>query len=78
MVLDMRTAYENYAKDTGIKFTLGKRSFNERLESRGCQRKAKRHDNSMGTEKVKKYWFGVTLSANEHYEEQNSQWEIAF
>lgn len=60
-VAELRKAYDDWAKDSGLRYTLGPNEFNRRLESKGCKRKSHRYRNDIGTEKVGKCWFGVTL-----------------
>lgn len=75
----MRAAYETYAKDNGVHFTLSARRFNERIEARGCERKPMRIHNDVGTERVVKCWSGVTLSSNPKKQEpEKIQDEIPF
>lgn len=69
-VVDLRTAYDQWAKDNGARFTLGPRGFNKRLRSKGCKAKSKRCTNSIGTEKVGKCWQGITLKSNPQKDEQ--------
>lgn len=61
LVTEMRRAYEEYAKENGIRYPLGPKEFNKRLEARGCSRRTKRYFNDVGTEKVGKCWLGVNL-----------------
>lgn len=70
-VREMRKAYEEYAEGQGIRYPLGPREYNRRLEARGCERKAKRYYNNTGTEKVEKCWIGVALQNGAQYAECN-------
>jgi putative DNA primase/helicase len=67
-VSDMRKAYEAWAKNTGLKYPLGPREFNKRLEAKKCVRKTKRFfkDNGFETAKV---WVGITLNETPFYDE---------
>jgi putative DNA primase/helicase len=78
-VVELRSAYEQWVKDNGIRYPLGPREFNRRLEARQCERKSKRYVNAIGTEKIGKCWFGVTLRSNPTRDEpEEIQSEIAF
>ena len=68
--------YDQWAKDNGVKFTLGPRHFNERLRSKGCEAKSKRYSNSFGTEKVGKCWQGVTLKDKPQRDKEEDEQEI--
>jgi len=59
---DLRQQYEQWAKAAGLRYPLGPKEFNRRLESRKCYRKARRVYNDLGTEKVVKCWHGIALS----------------
>jgi putative DNA primase/helicase len=61
-VKDLRAAYESYAQESGIRYPLGPKEFNKRLEARECRRTTTEWKNSNGTifEKVK-CWIGVAL-----------------
>jgi putative DNA primase/helicase len=63
-VTELRTDYENWAKENGLKYPLSARSFNTRIEAKGCKRLPTRYVNDMGTNKVAKCWRGVTLQSN--------------
>jgi putative DNA primase/helicase len=69
-VAELREAYDQHAKDNGVRYTLGPREFNKRLRAKGCDVKSKRYANSVGTEKVGKCWQGVTLKSNPQKNEQ--------
>lgn len=60
-VRQLRAAYEEYAEESGIRFPLGPREFNKRLEARGVVRTNRRYTNEVGTEKVGKCWVGARL-----------------
>jgi putative DNA primase/helicase len=60
-VREMRRAYESYADAQGIRYKLGPKEFNRRLEARGCERKLKRFYNDVGTQKREKCWLHVGL-----------------
>ena len=78
-VVELRTAYEQSAKENGQRYTLGPKEFNRRLEAKGCERKSKRYVNTVGTEKVCKCWCGVTLKSNPTKEElEEIQSEMSF
>jgi putative DNA primase/helicase len=78
-VVELRSAYEQWARDNGARYTLGPREFNKRLESKGCERTAKRIQNEFGTEKPVKCWRGITLRSNPTREEREGiQEEIPF
>jgi len=55
-VADLRAAYDQYAKDNGIKFTLPQRDFNERIQAKGCDRRSKWMNG-----KNTKCWCGIGL-----------------
>ena len=63
----LRARYDAYAKEVGLKFTLGPRQFNERLQDKGCVRKVKEVPNDVGIIKPTKCWLGVTLQNNPQY-----------
>ena len=60
-VRDLRSRYEQWAKDNGTKI-LGPVRFNRKLKARGCRKDAKRIIINKQTRPVK-CWFGVKLSA---------------
>ncbi len=60
-VTTLRNAYEAYAQETGIKYPLGPKEFNKRLEARECQRVLRGCPNDRGTIKATKCWLGVRL-----------------
>lgn len=63
-VISLRSAYDDWAKNNGMKFTLGPREFNKRLRAKGCEDKSKRlRITATGEETVKKCWHGVTLKS---------------
>ncbi|MFC1782299.1 phage/plasmid primase, P4 family [Planctomycetota bacterium] len=53
---ELRAAYEGYARETGLKFTLSPREFNERLKNRGCEYKQTKYKG-----KACKCWHGISL-----------------
>lgn len=71
-VTELRTAYDDWAKANGAKYTLGPREFNIRFEAKGAYRKSHRFFNEVGTEKLGKCWMGVTLQSNPRQIERNS------
>jgi putative DNA primase/helicase len=78
-VVDLRTAYEEWARENGQRYTLGPREFNKRLESKNCERMPKRIRNEYGTEKPTKCWRGITLKSNPTKDElEEIQNEIPF
>jgi putative DNA primase/helicase len=58
-VKNLRAAYEQWAKDNGVRFTLGPREFNKRLREKGCVSKSTWHDG-----KNAKCWQGIGLQTN--------------
>jgi putative DNA primase/helicase len=68
-VKGLRLAYEGWAGAVGDKerYLLGRKSFNDRLQSRGCEQKVTRYANSVGTEKTDRCWHGITLRAEPRY-----------
>ena len=62
-VAKLRGAYKEWAEENGVKYTLGRRNFNHRLETLGCERRQKRYYNEHGTEKNEKCWMGITLES---------------
>jgi putative DNA primase/helicase len=82
-VTALRQRYDIWAKEVGLKFTLGPRQFNDRLQDKGCVRKVKEIPNDVGTIKATKCWLGVTLQTRPQYlqeiaECQQSQEKIPF
>ena len=69
-VAEFRKAYEGWAGDVGVKYTLGARAFNERLEARGCRRITKKYVNDIGTHKIGKCWTGIKLECNQEIEDE--------
>jgi putative DNA primase/helicase len=67
-VHEMRSAYEQWAKDAGIRYPVGPREFNKRLRARGCASKPKRCADNCGDERVSKCWTGVTLISRTRYD----------
>jgi putative DNA primase/helicase len=67
-VHEMRGAYEQWAKDVGIRYPVGPREFNKRLRARGCESKPKRYADNVGDERVGKCWTGVTLISRTRYD----------
>ncbi|MFC1783758.1 phage/plasmid primase, P4 family [Planctomycetota bacterium] len=59
-VAKLRAAYEEHARQTGLKFTLSPREFNERLRNRNCEDKNERYEG-----KVQKCWKGISLKTPE-------------
>lgn len=66
-VKDLFLAYSNWCKENDVKYSYGKRHFNEKLRTRGCISKPKRYKNAAGTERFDKCWFGITLQENPQY-----------
>jgi putative DNA primase/helicase len=60
----LRQRYDTWAKETGLRYTLGPQQFNARLQDRGCARKVKEIPNENGTIRPTKCWIGVTLQSN--------------
>ena len=78
-VIELRAAYEDWAKENGARYTLGPRQFNKRLEAKSCERKPKKIHNEFGTEKVVKCWIGITLKSCPTKDEfEVKQYEIHF
>jgi putative DNA primase/helicase len=61
----LRQAYEQFATEQGIRYTLGPQQFNQRIEARGCKRMTKRYYSDAGTETLGKCWVGVGIQ-NQH------------
>jgi putative DNA primase/helicase len=75
-VKKMRTIYEEWAREIGIKYPLGPREFNKRMETKGCKRRAMRYYNEAGTEMNGKCWTGVTLQQKpESFDELDDECE---
>lgn len=55
-VAKLRAAYEQWATDNGVRFTLGSREFNKRVRSRGCEDKTTRRSGY-----ISKCWNGIGL-----------------
>ena len=64
-VTELRKVYQEYCNEMGIRYPLGPKQFNRRLESRGCHRKTKKVPNDAGTMKVQKCWVGIELKPEE-------------
>jgi putative DNA primase/helicase len=62
-VKELRAAYEKYSQEAGIRYPLGPREFNKRLEARECRRTTTKYTNPAGTiyEDIK-CWMGVRLA----------------
>lgn len=58
-VSTLRSAYEKWAKDNGVKHTLGSYRFNKKLEERGCKREVKRIKLTTGKSFLEKCWVGI-------------------
>jgi len=74
-VSNLRKRYDDWGKETGLRYLLGPKQFNERLEERNCQRQSRRYLNDMGTEKVGKCWMGVTLQTKPTYANNEALFE---
>jgi putative DNA primase/helicase len=64
-VFSMRQHYEAWARNTGIKYTLGPKAFNERLSDKGCEQRTKEVKNDVGTIKPQRCWLGVGLTGEQ-------------
>lgn len=64
-VSKMRSAYEEWAKNNGIKYTLGSKRFNNKLRAKGCKYELYRIPISTGTLPPSKCWLGVQLRKKE-------------
>ena len=66
-VKELNRAYNLWCRDTDVKFSLGKRQFNEKLRIRGCKSKPTRYQNEVGTGQFDKCWHGITLIDNSRF-----------
>ncbi|MGD0572331.1 MAG: phage/plasmid primase, P4 family [Sedimentisphaerales bacterium] len=69
-VTALRQRYDVWAKENGLKFTLGPKQFNERLKDKGCEQRIRETESEVGTLKPTRCWLGVTLQANPKRSEQ--------
>ena len=60
-VKTLRVAYEAYAQEVGIRFLLGPREFNRRLEARECRGGLRDYQNEVGTIRRTKCWVGIRM-----------------
>jgi len=74
-VSDLRKRYDDWGKETGLRYLLGPKQFNERFEEKDCQRQSRRYLNDVGTEKVGKCWVGVTLQIKPTYANNEALFE---
>lgn len=74
-VAALRTAYDSWAKENGIaeNEVLKSRTFNERLRAKNCRNAPKWCKNEAGTEKQRKCWIGINLTAKSQGNNENDQ-----
>jgi len=72
-VKELRTRYDEFAKESGIKYPLSPKDFNARLRAKGCRQGKKNHPNDIGTEKPTRCWIGVNLRSEPACEETTDE-----
>lgn len=61
-VSGMRQRYDAWAKNNGLRYTLGPQQFNSRLTDKGCTQKTRDVANDLGTLRPQRCWIGVGLT----------------